>query len=260
MQPTGWWKSAKVSVALGAGALVLVAAGGSAIAIAVAAQQHAPQPSPKAAGTTGPTAAAEGRQIGRREPGAATPKKPGGTKSPAVIGPTLPRSDPVAIAIPAIGVSSGLQDLGLASTGAIAVPQPGPDYNEAAWFDGSPTPGEVGPSVIEGHIDSAATGPSVFFRLGALVPGDAVDVTLADGTVAVFSVTGVRQYPKANFPTGVVYGNTDFAGLRLITCGGAFDPTTGHYLANTVVFASLTSSHPVSTSSSAASSSAGTAG
>ncbi len=101
-----------------------------------------------------------------------------------------------------------------------------------------------------GHIDSAATGPSVFFRLGALVPGDTADVTLADGTVAVFTVTGVRQYPKSVFPTDVVYGNTDFAGLRLITCGGAFDPTTGHYMANTVVFASLTSSYRAAPASS----------
>ncbi|MGH9082683.1 MAG: class F sortase [Acidimicrobiales bacterium] len=161
-----------------------------------------------------------------------------------MIGPTLARSDPVAIDIPAIAVTSSLQDLGLAPTGSIEVPLPGPRYNEAAWYDGSPTPGEVGPAIIEGHIDSAATGPSVFFRLGALVPGDGVDVTLADGTVAVFSVTGVRQYPKADFPTNVVYGNTDFAALRLVTCGGSFDHTTGHYLANTVVFASLQSSHP----------------
>lgn len=130
-------------------------------------------------------------------------------------------------------------------TGTIEVPPLGntPETNEAAWFDDSPTPGEVGPSVIEGHIDSAYQGPSVFFRLGALVPGDTIDVTLADGTVAVFTVTGVRQYPKTGFPTQVVYGNTNFAALRLITCGGTFDYTTHQYLANTVVFASLTSSH-----------------
>lgn len=210
-------------VVLTTASLALFAGAGGTIGLAAASQQHAPEPAQSAAGRTRPA-----------------------VSSPTV-GPTLARSDPVTIGIPAIGVTSGLQDLGLAPTGAIAVPSPGPAYNEAAWYDGSPTPGQIGPSIIEGHIDSAATGPSVFFRLGALVPGDTVDVTLADGVVAVFTVTGVRQYPKATFPTGMVYGNTDFAALRLITCGGAFDPATGHYLANTVVFAALTSSHAAAT-------------
>jgi len=235
-----------------AAAVALLAGGGSAVGVAVAAQTHAPQPTRRAAGTTGPAGAPHERSHGTRAAkGTGAPRshvaggqaETAGTTRP-VVGPTLARSDPVAVDIPAIGVASGLQDLGLAPTGAIAVPQPGAAYNEAAWYDGSPTPGQPGPAVIEGHIDSAATGPSVFFRLGALVPGDTVDVTLADGTVAVFTVSGVRQYPKASFPTGVVYGNTAFAALRLISCGGAFDPTTGHYLANTVVFASLTSSQP----------------
>lgn len=240
--PAGVRRRSKGSaVVLGAVVLALFAGGGSAIGVAFASQQHAPQPARRAAGTTRPATAPR-----RRGNGAASATEAAG----AVVGPTLARSEPVAIDIPAIDVSSDLQDLGLAPTGAIAVPQPGPNYNEAAWYDGSPTPGQLGPSIIEGHIDSAATGPSVFFRLGALVPGDTADVTLADGTVAVFTVTGVRQYPKSSFPTGVVYGNTDFAALRLITCGGAFDPTTGHYLANTVVFASLTSSHPAAPASS----------
>ena len=220
--------------ALGVAAAALLVGGASATAVAVASQKHAPQPVRSAAGTTGP--------VRRSNPPAANRS----AAAPVIVGPTLPRSQPVSVAIPAIGVVSNLQDLGLGATGAIAVPQPGPSYNEAAWYDLSPTPGQVGPSIIEGHIDSAATGPSVFFKLGALAPGDTVDVTLADGTVGVFSVTGVRQYPKTAFPTNVVYGNTDFAALHLITCSGTFDYTTGHYLSNTVVFASLTSSHPAS--------------
>lgn len=234
-------------VVMGLVSAALLIGGGTALGIAATSQYHAPQPTSKAAGTTGPARKSEshGRATGGTANGGASPP-------PAVIGPTLAHSDPVAVAIPAIGVSSSLQDLGLAPTGAIAVPQAGPQYNEAAWYDGSPTPGEVGPSIIEGHIDSAATGPSVFFDLGAVVPGDDVDVTLADGTVAVFTVTGVRQYPKSDFPTDVVYGNTDFAALRLITCSGSFDYTTGHYLSNTVVFASLTSSHPGTSSAASA--------
>ncbi|MGH8989112.1 MAG: class F sortase [Acidimicrobiales bacterium] len=239
-------------------AVALLLGAGTAIGVAVTSQDHAPQPTPQAAGTTGPDGHQRPAKGADDHSAAGNDRSTAGTTSPnpssgrtshastggsKVVGPTLPTSDPVAIDIPAIGVASNLQDLGLAPTGAIEVPQPGPQYNEAAWFDGSPTPGELGPSIIEGHIDSAATGPSVFFQLGAVVPGDTVAVTLSDGTVAVFTVDGVRQYPKASFPTNVVYGNTDFAALRLITCGGAFDYTTGHYLANTVVFASLTSSH-----------------
>lgn len=241
-----WWGSRRSrAVALAGAALVL--GGAVAVGVAVASQEHAPQPTRQAAGTTGPSSHDTGRSGTARK--SSQPVSRGTsetTTAPDVVGPTLARSLPVSIAIPAIGVRSTLLDLGLNPTGTIEVPPIGdtPQTNEAAWFDGSPTPGEVGPSVIEGHIDSAYQGPSVFFRLGALVPGDTVDVTLSDGTVAVFTVSGVRQYPKTAFPTSVVYGNTDFAALRLITCGGSFDSTTHSYLSNTVVFASLTSASP----------------
>ncbi len=93
-------------------------------------------------------------------------------------------------------------------------------------------------------MDSLSAGPSVFFRLGDLEPGDLVDVTLADQQVAVFKITGVRLYPKDQFPTSAVYGNTDYAALRLITCGGSFDEQSHHYRSNIVAFAALVSSHP----------------
>ena len=106
------------------------------------------------------------------------------------------------------------------------------------------TPGQIGTSVIEGHVDTKQ-GPGVFFRLGALRPGDLIDVRLADRITAVFRVTGVRQYLKSRFPAKTVYRDaTRFAALRLITCGGAFDYATGQYLSSTVVFAFLVSSHP----------------
>jgi sortase family protein len=92
--------------------------------------------------------------------------------------------------------------------------------------------------------DSASDGPSVFYRLGALNPGDLLGVTLADRQVAVFKVTGVRLYPKDRFPTSAVYGDTGYAALRLITCRGGFDTRDHHYLSNVVAFASLVSSHP----------------
>jgi len=151
----------------------------------------------------------------------------------------------VSIAIPAIGVHSRLLRVGLNRDGTIRVPplNDPPRTNDAAWYKYSPSPGQAGPAVIVGHVDSASTGPSVFFRLGALDPGDMVDITLADHQVAVFRVTGVRLYRKARFPTSTVYGQTGYAALRLITCGGSFDAQTHHYLSNVVAFATLTSSH-----------------
>jgi sortase (surface protein transpeptidase) len=191
----------------------LVLGGLSAIGFAIASQVHAPQPSPSAAGST---------RSARR-------------------GPSLSRSVPVSVSIPAIGVDSQLLDLGLNANGTIKVPSLTTDADEAAWYKYSATPGEIGSSVIEGHVDSLA-GPAVFFRLGALHPGDSIDVRLADGDTAIFRVTGVREYLKTEFPDRLIYGSADYAALRLITCGGAFDSATGHYLSSTVVFASLESS------------------
>jgi hypothetical protein len=159
----------------------------------------------------------------------------------AVTGPVLPASEPVRLAIPSIGVDSALQHLGQDAEGGLEVPAPGPRYDEAAWYRYSPTPGELGPAVLLGHIDSAAGGPSVFFRLGELQAGARIDVTRADGSAAVFVVDAVHRYAKKDFPTQLVYGDIDHAGLRILTCGGAFDRTTRHYLDNIVVFASLVS-------------------
>jgi len=158
---------------------------------------------------------------------------------PRVVGPVLPASAPLALAIPAIGVRSALLRLGQTADGRLEVPPPGPTFDRAGWYRYSPAPGSLGPAVIAGHVDSAAAGPSVFFRLGSLRPHDAVLVTRADGSVAEFAVDAVRRYHKAAFPSEVVYGNTDHAALRLITCGGAFDAASGHYLDNIVVLASL---------------------
>jgi Sortase domain len=195
--------------------VLLILGGFLTLGVAIAAQKHAPQPSPGAAGAIGPSAR----------------------------GPWLQRSLPVSVAIPAIGVDSRLLYLGLNSDGTIQVPSLQTSSDEAAWYKYSVTPGQVGASVIEGHVDSYQ-GPAVFFRLGALQPGDVIDVTLADGVTAIFRVTGVREYLKSNFPAKTIYSANDYAALRLITCGGAFDYATGHYLSSTVVFASLVSSRP----------------
>ncbi len=139
--------------------------------------------------------------------------------------------------IHSVGVDSVVNPTGLDDRGAIRVPAEGPHYDEAAWFTGSPGPGQVGPSVILGHVDSVRNGPSVFFRLGAVAKGDSVQVTRRDGTVVDFTVYRVDRYPKADFPTAAVYGNTAGPELRLITCGGDVDRTSGHHLDNVVVYA-----------------------
>jgi sortase (surface protein transpeptidase) len=152
----------------------------------------------------------------------------------------------VSVDIPAIGVHSQLLRLGKNADGSIQVPSLTTSADEAAWFKYSATPGQIGAAVIEGHVDSYQ-GPAVFFRLGALGPGDSIDVTLADGVTAIFRVTAVREYLKDRFPANTIYSATDYAALRLITCGGDFDYMTGHYLSSTVVYASLTSSQSSST-------------
>ena len=144
-------------------------------------------------------------------------------------------SVPERVQIPAIGVDSDLMELGLQDDGTLEVP---PGAFPAGWFTGAPTPGELGPAIIVGHIDWV-TGPGVFFRLAELAVGDEIRVERADGSVAVFRTTAVGQYPKDAFPTEQVYGDIDHAGLRVVSCGGEFDRRTGHYEDNVVAFAEL---------------------
>jgi sortase (surface protein transpeptidase) len=150
---------------------------------------------------------------------------------------------PVRLEIPQLKVSSDLLQLGLNSDQTVQVPPLGKN-SPAGWYKYSPTPGQLGPSVLLGHVDSAEYGPGVFFKLGALRPGSTVSVTRADRTTAVFRVDRVVSYSKDNFPTLEVYGNTDSAQLRLITCGGKFDLSSHHYESNIVAFATLVSSQP----------------
>jgi sortase (surface protein transpeptidase) len=144
---------------------------------------------------------------------------------------------PVTLTIPSIGVQTSLIRLGLTASGTLQVPQ---STAVAGWYTGSPRPGAVGSAVIAGHIDSR-TGPGIFFRLSSLRPGDRVYVRRADGTLAVFRVTVVREFPKDGFPTSAVYGPTPDPEVRLITCGGIFDTQDRSYLSNTVVYAVETS-------------------
>jgi hypothetical protein len=140
---------------------------------------------------------------------------------------------PVRLTIPAIGVRTQLTRLGLTKAGTLQVPT---SYQTAGWYDRSPRPGSTGSAIIAGHIDSYR-GPGVFFRLAGLQRGDRAFVRRADGTLVVFRVTAVRLYRKDRFPTAAVYGPAAGPQLRLITCGGTFDPTVRSYESNVVVYA-----------------------
>ena len=146
-----------------------------------------------------------------------------------------PVAAPISLAIPAIGVQTSLVRLGLTAAGALQVPS---STRVAGWYTGGPLPGQIGAAVIAGHVDSRA-GPAVFFRLRLLRPGELVYVRRADGSLAVFRVSVVREYAKSQFPTSAVYGPVPDAQLRLITCGGTFAQASGHYLSNVIVSASL---------------------
>lgn len=144
-------------------------------------------------------------------------------------------SPPRTIDIPAIGVHSDLELLHLDAAGVLQAPR---SSGRAGWYAEGPQPGRPGPAVIAGHVDSTS-GPAVFFGLERLRPGDGISVHRQDGTAAEFVVTASQRYPKARFPGTLVYAPTPDPELRLITCSGAFDRTTGHYLDNTVVSARM---------------------
>jgi hypothetical protein len=140
---------------------------------------------------------------------------------------------PVSVEVPALGLAEPLLDLGVAGDGTAEVPA---DPDRAGWFTGGGRPGARGPTVLLGHVDSTA-GPGVFAELRDLVPGDVVDVTVADGSVARYAVTTTEQVPKGSFPTAAVFGATTQDVLRLITCTGDFDRSARSYVDNLVVTA-----------------------
>lgn len=150
---------------------------------------------------------------------------------------------PTRITVPRVGIDAALIKVGLARNGTLGVP-PLSDALKAAWFDRGPTPGQPGPAVIDAHVDSLDLPDhrAAFFALGAVRPGDLVEVTRSDHQIAEFTVDSVELVRKRDFPTSKVYGALPYAGLRLITCGGEFLRGQG-YLGNVIVFAHLTGRH-----------------
>jgi len=192
---------------------------------------HPPQPPepPAVQASASPTAAAGDRAL-------LSPPSP--RSEPAAPGvPALSPSQPVRIRIPALKVDAPVTGLGLDSRGQLTSPPVG-SRNLVGWYREGVTPGAAGTAVTVGHVDTRK-GPAVFYRLGLLRKGDTVRVTRADHRTAVFTVDSVRSFPKDGFPSQEVYAPTGRAELRVITCGGRYDPHTG-YQSNTVVFAHLT--------------------
>jgi hypothetical protein len=142
------------------------------------------------------------------------------------------RVGPGRIFIKAVGVSADVETVGLAADGTLGLPT---DTDTVGWFGGSSRPGDIGPAVMVGHVDSL-DGPAVFGRLAGLEVGEVVAVDNADGTTVSFVVSSVTRYPKDSFPSDAVYGATPDAELRLITCGGSYDRDKG-YADNVVVLA-----------------------
>ncbi|MER6958644.1 MULTISPECIES: class F sortase [unclassified Streptomyces] len=151
--------------------------------------------------------------------------------------PALPPSPPDRVRIPAIHVDAPLMGLALTASGSLDVP-PAAKKNLAGWYEAGTTPGETGTAIVAGHVDNA-DGPAVFYDLGALRKGSAIEVDRRDGSVAVFTVDAVEVYRADSFPDEKVYGPAERPELRVITCGGGYSRATG-YQGNVVVFAHLT--------------------
>ncbi|ARZ69588.1 hypothetical protein SMD11_3973 [Streptomyces albireticuli] len=184
------------------------------------------------AGAQGPPpqpSAAEAFATGR--PGPAAPGH--GAEAPP-----LPPAQPIGIRIPSIRVDAPMRPLALLRDGSLSSP-PDDDQNLAGWYADGVAPGSVGTAIVAGHVDTA-TGPAVFYSLGALKKGNAVEVPRADGRTAVFTIDAIEVYSRKDFPSRKVYGHTARAELRVITCGGGFDEEARAYLGNVVVYAHLT--------------------
>ncbi|MBD1538892.1 class F sortase [Arthrobacter sp. S13_S34] len=216
-----------------AGLLLLLALGGCGTAGSVAPDAGAP-----ASASGAPSAAASAAPT----PAAASPAMPApalSSPAPAATQPAvLSRSEPVVLEIPAIGVRTDLLKLGLRENGSLEVPQDSGSGAPASWYNGSPTPGERGPSVMLGHVNSPSGRGGVFADLRKLTPGAEINVSRTDGSIAVFTVDRGALYSKNDFPTLEVYGNTAGPELRLITCDG-YDPATGLFDDNYVIYAKL---------------------
>jgi len=224
LTPTRSTPSARPATALGfLGVLGLVAV----LGLTGCSQGSSAAASAEGSGGTGPGTTTSSSPTARATPTPATSRPPAAASVPVA-------QRPASLTIASIGVSTPLGDLGVAADGTVEVPS---NPSLAGWFDRGPAPGQQGPAVVLGHVDST-TGPAVFARLGQLRQGDPIVITRRDGTVVTFTVDAVQTVPKDHFPTAETYGPVPGPALRLITCGGSYDHSRGGYQANVIVFAS----------------------
>ncbi|MFE6846518.1 class F sortase [Streptomyces sp. NPDC057686] len=226
-------RTASALAAAALATLFLAGCGGQDPAGPASPQGQAPQGGAPVSGS------ASGAPTGQASPGGHHAAPEGGAQNGAGAAqakPALARSEPQSISIPSLGVSSSLETLRQNADGTMQTPK---DPGLAGWYEPGPTPGSQGPAVIAGHVtwNGAA---AVFEKLKTMKAGDTIKVTRRDNKTATFTVERVAEYPKAEFPTLEVYKNLDHAGLRLVTCGGEFDPKKHYYNSNVVVFASMT--------------------
>jgi sortase (surface protein transpeptidase) len=172
---------------------------------------------------------------GCQRPAATHPvARPARSSHAATARPPAPAGAPVGISIPAIGVDARVVGVGLRPDGAMEVPA----VDLAGWYERGPRPGDPGPAVIVGHVDSRK-GPAVFYRLRQLHRDERILVRRAGGTTSAFTIETVERQPKSALPVGRIWNRTTEPVLRLITCGGSFDAASGHYRDNVIVYAKL---------------------
>lgn len=230
-------------IAAAAATAVCGAAGAGLLALGLMPDQAGP---PQPSGTAVSPSASPAAVATPFTPPSTSALSPGARQAAATSTPTrtaaLPRAVPTALAVPAIDLrTENLVRLGRTDSGRLEVPD---RWQAVGWYTGGPAPGQAGPAVMAGHVDSD-DGPAVFYRLGALKPGAKVKVRRADGKTATFTVYAVESHSKDAFPTEKVYGGTGGRPeLRLITCGGTFNEATQHYEKNIVAYARLTRVHP----------------
>lgn len=148
---------------------------------------------------------------------------------------------PTKLRIPAVGIEASFETpLGVDENRVIEVPE---SYETVGYYKYGPRPGEIGPSVVLGHVDSFE-GPAVLYSLGQVKEGERIEIEREDGSVAVFVVDKLERHEQDGFPTAKVYSDLDYAGLRLITCSGVYDHGSRRYSHNLIVFAHLVEEIP----------------
>jgi sortase (surface protein transpeptidase) len=116
-----------------------------------------------------------------------------------------------------------------------------------SWYDTSPYAGAMGNSLYSGHVDYWGVGPSVLRNAANLGEGAEINVVGQDGTVYTYSVEYIERVTVADLtPEDMeeIVGDTGYAALTIITCGGEFDYDAGEYKERDIIRAKLVSTTP----------------